>query len=82
LEEGGKEGSPSEVIIFAGWRKGAQMSGVRGSGVEGGLRAVPGGRVAKKRRKKTQPQQRFLFAPGGKLKKAEKGLFRVLFVYP
>ena len=79
MEEGGKEGSPSEVIIFAGWRKGAQMSGVRGSGVEGGLRAVPGGRVAKKKKK---TPQRFLFAPGGKLKKTEKGRFRVVFVYP
>ena len=37
------------VRIFAGWRKGAQMSGVRGSGVEGGLRAVPRGRPAKKK---------------------------------
>ena len=36
------------VRIFVGWRKGVQVSGVRGSGVEGGLRAVPGGRPAKK----------------------------------
>ena len=48
LEEGGLEGYPSEVRIFAGWRKGAQMWAVRGSGVEGGPRGVPGGRPAKK----------------------------------
>ena len=53
LGEGGEEGYPAEVRIFAGWRKGAQMSAVRGSGVEGGLRGVPGRRPAKK--KKTQP---------------------------
>ena len=52
----GVTGYPSEVRIFAGWRKGAQMSAVRGSGVEGGLRGVPGGRPAKK--KKTQPRKK------------------------
>ena len=75
--KGGKKerGAPSEVRIFAGWRKGAQMSGVRGSGVEGGLRAVPRGRPAKK---KTS----FLFNLGEKWKKGRKVPQAVLFVYP
>ena len=43
------------------------MSGVRGSGVEGGLRAVPRGRSAKKKTQRTH-----LFNLGEKWKKAEK----------
>ena len=52
MEEGGKKarGAPSEVRIFVAWRKGVHVSGVRGSGVEGGLRPVPRGRLAKKKK--------------------------------
>ena len=54
--KGGKRerriGAPSVDRKFAGWRKGAQMWGVRGSGVEGRLRPVPRGRPAKKKKKK------------------------------
>ena len=46
------------------------MSGVRGSGVEGGLRAVPRGRPAKKKK----PQPSFLFNLGEKWKKGRKGI--------
>ena len=50
-------------------------SGVRGAGVEGGVRGVSQNRPAKK---KTQP--RFLFDLGEKLKKAEK-VTKVTFLY-
>ena len=76
-------GAPSVVRKFVGKGGGCPDVGVRGSGVEGGLRPVPRGRPAKKKIKKTKPPPpRYLFNLGEKGKMVEKGLLLNLFVYP
>ena len=75
-------GAPSVDRKFVGKGEGCPDVGVRGSGVEGGLRPVPRGRPAKKKKPPPPPPPRFLFNLGEKCKMVQKGVVSVLFVYP
>ena len=83
MEEGGKEvkRGPFRGQNFCRLEEGFGGSGVRGVGVEGGVRAVTWGWPAKKT-PPPPPPPRFLFDLVGNWKKARKGLLLNLFVYP